>query len=66
LSTDKSSGGRFSEEFEEASQKIQEYCGLLNIEVDERTSILEMILECTEEQKQFYSKVETVYEVCSF
>ncbi|XP_065912784.1 regulation of nuclear pre-mRNA domain-containing protein 2-like isoform X2 [Dysidea avara] len=59
---DKSSGGRFSEEFEEASQKLQEYCGLLSIEVDERTSILAMILECMEEQKQFHSKVETVLE----
>lgn len=60
---DKSAGGRFSEEFEEASQKLQEYCGLLNIEVNERTAILEMIIECTDEQKQIYSKVQTVYEV---
>lgn len=62
--TDKSAGGRFSEEFEEASQKLQEYCGLLNIEADERTAILEMVIECMEEQKQFYAKVQTVYEVC--
>jgi len=62
--TDKSAGGKFSEEFEEASQKLQEYCGLLHTEVDERTTILEMVIECMEEQKQFYTKVQTVYEVC--
>ena len=43
---DKSAGGKFSNEFEEASQKLQDYCECLGIEVNERINILEMLREC--------------------
>ena len=46
LHLDKSAGGKFSNEFEEASQKLQDYCECLGIEVNERINILEMLREC--------------------
>lgn len=44
--TDKSAGGRVSSEFNEASQKLQDYCECLGIEVNERINILDMLKEC--------------------
>lgn len=47
LFTDKSAGGRVSQQFEEASQRLQDYCECLGIEVNERINILDMLKECT-------------------
>lgn len=44
--SDKSAGGRVSAEFEDASQKLQDYCECLGIEVNERINILDMLKEC--------------------
>lgn len=44
--TDKSAGGRVSQHFEEAAQKLQEYTECLVIEVNERINILDMLKEC--------------------
>lgn len=35
-----------SQQFEEASQKLQDYCECLGIEVNERINILDMLKEC--------------------
>ena len=43
---DKSEGGRVSSEFDEASQKLQDYSECLGIEVNERINILDMLKEC--------------------
>lgn len=43
---DKSAGGRVSQHFEEAAQKLQEYTECLVIEVNERINILDMLKEC--------------------
>ncbi len=45
-SADKSEGGRFSGEFEEASHKLQDYCECLGIEVNERINMVDMLTEC--------------------
>ena len=44
--SDKSAGGRVSQEFEDASQKLQDYCECLGVEVNERINILDMLKEC--------------------
>ena len=46
LSTDKSEGGRVSGDFEDASQKLQEYCECLVIDVNERINVLDLLKEC--------------------
>ncbi len=46
IPTDKSEGGKFSAEFEEASQKLQDFCECLGIEVNERINIVDMLEEC--------------------
>ncbi len=43
---DKSAGGRVSQHFEEAAQKLQDYSECLVIEVNERITILDMLKEC--------------------
>ena len=43
--SDKSDGGKFSAEFEEASQKLQDYCECLGVEVNERINIVSMLQE---------------------
>ena len=43
---DKSAGGKVSQQFEEAAQKLQDYCECLGIEVNERINILDMLKEC--------------------
>lgn len=43
---DKSAGGRVSQEFEEACQRLQDYCECLGIEVNERINIVDMLKEC--------------------
>ena len=43
---DKSEGGRVSSEFDEASQKLQDYSECLGIEVNERINILDMLKDC--------------------
>lgn len=35
-----------SQQFEEASQRLQDYCECLGIEVNERINILDMLKEC--------------------
>lgn len=45
-STDKAEGGRVSSEFDEASQKLQDYSECLGIEVNERINILDMLKDC--------------------
>ena len=45
LPVDKSAGGQVSLEFEEACQKLQDYCDCLGVEVNERINILNMMKE---------------------
>jgi len=40
---DKSDGDRVSREFNIASQKLQDYCECLGVEVNERINILDML-----------------------
>ena len=68
---DKSAGGKFSNEFEEASQKLQDYCECLGIEVNERINILDMLRECQRyltlrlAEFQHTTKVQVEPESCS-
>ena len=43
---DKSAGGRFLEEFEETSLRLQDFCTCLGVEVNERSNIMTMLKEC--------------------
>ena len=56
--TDKSEGGRVSSEFDEASQKLQDYSECLGIEVNERINILDMLKECQDYQSHCLVEVQ--------
>eukprot|EP00731_Ephydatia_muelleri_P016564 Em0009g988a len=46
LLKDKSAGGRFLEEFEETSLRLQDFCTCLGVEVSERANVATMLKEC--------------------
>ena len=52
LPPDKSEGGRVSAEFDEASQKLQDYSECLGIEVNERINVLDILKDCEDYQTQ--------------
>ncbi len=45
-----------SQEFEDASQKLQDYCECLGIEVNERINILDMLKECKTSYTYHYTE----------
>ena len=47
-----------SSEFDEASQKLQDYSECLGIEVNERINILDMLKDCEEYQTQCHAEVQ--------
>lgn len=57
-STDKAEGGRVSSEFDEASQRLQDYSECLGIEVNERINILDMLKDCQDYHSHCLSEVQ--------
>ena len=43
---DKSAGGKFQSEFEDASMRLQDYCESIGIEVSERKGLVGMLEQC--------------------
>lgn len=55
--SDKSEGDQFSLEFDEASQRLQDYCECLGIEVNERINLLNMLKGCRAHYTQLLSEL---------
>ena len=63
MSLDKSAGDEFKAEFEEASQKLQEFSECLNIEASERRNIVEMLHLCKTYQEEKMTELNSLLKV---
>lgn len=63
MSLDKSAGDKFKAEFEDASQKLQEFSQCLNIEASERRNIVEMLHLCKSYQEEKMTELNSLLKV---
>lgn len=61
--TDKSAGGKFKKEFEDASQRLQEYFECVGIEVTERENLLNMLGDCKKYHQERLTELEGLLKV---
>lgn len=63
LFIDKSSGGKFEADFEDASKKLMEYHECMGIEVDERKNLVSMLKQCNSYQAAKSKELKKLLEV---
>lgn len=60
---DKSSGGKFEAEFEDASKKLFDYHECLGIEVEERKNLMSMLEQCKRYQEEKNKELKSLRKV---
>ena len=63
--SDKSAGGRFLEEFEETSLRLQDFCTCLGVEVSERANVATMLKECKAYHATKLTELQALAQVCT-